>query len=144
MNQPIRGLRLDAVPEYFGAGLDKDVDAAVRAAIKSLEDQGATVTEVSLPHSKYAIAVYYLVATAEASSNLARYDGMHYGHRASKAEDLIDLVSTTAAKGRPRGQTPNHARRRAAAGYRDAYYVNALKIRRLIKQDFDRRSRSWM
>ena len=111
----------------------------MRAALKVYEKLGATLEEVSLPHSPYALAAYYLVATAEASSNLARYDGMHYGHRTKEKADLID----TYAKSRGEGFGKEVKRRIMlgtyvlSSGYKDAYYLKALKVRRLIKNDFD-------
>src|SRR5262249_51350968 len=126
--------------EYFGAGLDAEVEQAVRAAVQVYADQGATVKEVSLPHSPYAVATYYLVATAEASSNLARYDGVHYGYRAPKYDNLIDMYARTRGEGfgaevKRRVMLGTYA---LSSGYKDAYYVKALKVRRLIKDDFDR------
>ncbi|MGL4462472.1 MAG: amidase family protein, partial [Planctomycetia bacterium] len=119
--------------------LDAEVAAAVQAAVKNLESLGATVVEVDLPHAKYCIATYYLVATAEASSNLARYDGIHYGHRAAKFADLETLYSASRSEG-----FGAEVKRRImlgtfslSEGYRDAYYVKALQVRRLIKNDFD-------
>src|SRR5205807_9754085 len=126
--------------EYFGSGLDAEVEQSVRAALKVYERLGATIKEVSLPNSPYAVAVYYLVATAEASSNLARYDGVHYGYRAKSFANLIDMVCRT--RGEAFGQ---EVKRRImlgtyvlSSGYKDAYYVKALKVRRLIKEDFDK------
>lgn len=139
LSEPLQGLRIGIVPEHFQSGLDAEVETAVREAIAVLEKQGASVKEVHLPNSKYGIAVYYLVATAEASSNLARYDGVHYGWRAEKFSDMIDMYSTT----RGEGFGPEVKRRimlgtfALSAGYRDAYYLQALKVRRLIKDDFD-------
>ncbi|HVJ83396.1 MAG TPA: Asp-tRNA(Asn)/Glu-tRNA(Gln) amidotransferase subunit GatA [Planctomycetia bacterium] len=134
------GLRIGVAREYFGEGLDLEVGAAVREAIEVFKSHGASVADVSLPHSKYAIATYYLVATAEASSNLARYDGTHYGHRTKTFTDLEDLTSATRGEG-----FGSEVKRRIllgafalSSGYRDAYYVKALKLRRLIRQDYDR------
>jgi len=136
---PIKPLTIGVAKEYFGGGLDSEVEASIRTAIKEYEKLGATVKEVSLPHSKYAIAVYYLVATAEASSNLARYDGMHYGHRTKGKHDLISTYSRTRAEGfgkevQRRIMLGTYA---LSSGYKDAYYLKALKVRRLIKNDFD-------
>ncbi|MSR54305.1 MAG: Asp-tRNA(Asn)/Glu-tRNA(Gln) amidotransferase subunit GatA [Gemmataceae bacterium] len=136
---PIKPLTIGVAKEYFGGGLDSEVEASIRTALKEYEKLGATVKEVSLPHSKYAIAVYYLVATAEASSNLARYDGMHYGHRAKGKLDLISMYSRTRAEGfgqevQRRIMLGTYA---LSSGYKDAYYLKALKVRRLIKNDFD-------
>jgi aspartyl-tRNA(Asn)/glutamyl-tRNA(Gln) amidotransferase subunit A len=126
--------------EYFEEGLDAEVEQAVRSALKVYEGLGARVREVSLPHSKYAIATYYLVATAEASSNLARYDGVHYGYRAPKYGNLIDMYSRTRGQGfgaevKRRLMLGTYA---LSSGYKDQYYVKALKVRRLIHDDFDR------
>jgi aspartyl-tRNA(Asn)/glutamyl-tRNA(Gln) amidotransferase subunit A len=139
VNDPVKPLVIGAPKEYFGGGLDSEVEGAIRLALKEYEKLGATVKEVSLPHSKYAVAVYYLVATAEASSNLARYDGMHYGYRAPGKRDLIATYSRTRAEGfgkevQRRIMLGTYA---LSSGYKDAYYVKALKVRRLIKNDFD-------
>jgi len=134
------GLRLGVPKEYFGAGLDSEVRASVEAAIAALVAKGATRVEVSLPMTEYGIAAYYIVAPCEASSNLARYDGVHYGHRSKEYEDVIDLM----AKSREQGFGPEVTRRiilgtfALSSGYYDAYYNRALKVRRRIKQDFDR------
>jgi aspartyl-tRNA(Asn)/glutamyl-tRNA(Gln) amidotransferase subunit A len=116
------------------------VEAAVREAIRVYEHQGATVKDVSLPHSAHAVATYYIVATAEASSNLARYDGVHYGYRAGRFDNLIDMYSRSRGEG-----FGAEVKRRImlgtyvlSSGYKDAYYVKALKVRRLIKEDFDK------
>jgi aspartyl-tRNA(Asn)/glutamyl-tRNA(Gln) amidotransferase subunit A len=140
VDEPVRPLTVGVPREYFGGGLDAEVEQAVRAALKVYEGLGATVKEVSLPHSPYAIATYYLVATAEASSNLARYDGVHYGHRAKEHGDLIDMYCRSRGEGfgkevQRRIMLGTYA---LSSGYKDAYYVKALKVRRLIKEDFDR------
>jgi aspartyl-tRNA(Asn)/glutamyl-tRNA(Gln) amidotransferase subunit A len=140
VNDPVKPLTIGVAKEYFGGGLDSEVESAIRTALKEYEKVGATVKEVSLPHSPYAVAVYYLVATAEASSNLARYDGMHYGHRAKGKLDLIATYSRTRAEGfgkevQRRIMLGTYA---LSSGYKDAYYVKALKVRRLIKDDFDK------
>jgi aspartyl-tRNA(Asn)/glutamyl-tRNA(Gln) amidotransferase subunit A len=140
LDQPVKPLTIGVAREYFGEGLDAEVEQAVRSAMQVYKDQGATLKEVSLPHSQYAIAVYYIVATAEASSNLARYDGVHYGHRAPKFGDLISMYERT----RGEGFGPEVQRRvmlgtyALSSGYYDAYYLKAMKVRRLIKEDFDR------
>jgi aspartyl-tRNA(Asn)/glutamyl-tRNA(Gln) amidotransferase subunit A len=140
LEEAIRPLTIGVAREFWGEGLDAEVERAVRAALKVYEGLGATVREISLPHSQYAIATYYLVATAEASSNLARYDGVHYGHRAAKYAGLADMV----AKSREEGFGSEVKRRimlgtyALSSGYIDAYYLKALKVRRLIKEDFDR------
>jgi aspartyl-tRNA(Asn)/glutamyl-tRNA(Gln) amidotransferase subunit A len=136
----VRGLRLGVPREYFSEGLDPEVEAAVREALKAYERMGATLVEVSLPHTKYALAAYYLIAPAEASSNLARYDGVRYGLRAQEARGLRELYGQT----RERGFGPEVKRRimlgtyALSAGYYDAYYLRAQKVRTLIRQDFGR------
>jgi aspartyl-tRNA(Asn)/glutamyl-tRNA(Gln) amidotransferase subunit A len=139
LNQSIKGLKIGVPKEFFGEGLDAEVEAAVRLALKEYEKQGAKLVDVSLPHSPYALAAYYIVAPAEASSNLARFDGMHYGHRTKEKADLIG----TYAKSRAEGFGKEVQRRIMigtyvlSSGYKDAYYVKALKIRRLVKKDYD-------
>jgi len=139
LDQPIQPLRIGVAREYFGSGLDSKVESAIRSALKEFEKLGAVVKDVSLPHSKYAIAAYYLVATAEASSNLSRYDGVHFGHRAAAFNGLFDMN----ARSREEGFGAEVKRRimlgtfALSSGYKDAYYTKALQIRRLIKNDFD-------
>jgi aspartyl-tRNA(Asn)/glutamyl-tRNA(Gln) amidotransferase subunit A len=140
VDDPVRPLTIGVAREYFGAGLDREVERSVRAALKVYEGLGATIKEVSLPHSPYAVATYYLVATAEASSNLARYDGVHFGHRAKSFANMIDMYCRSRAEGfgkevQRRVMLGTYA---LSSGYKDAYYVKALKVRRLIKDDFDR------
>jgi aspartyl-tRNA(Asn)/glutamyl-tRNA(Gln) amidotransferase subunit A len=133
-------LRIGIAEEYFAEGLDAEVAAAVRTAVGVLQDAGATLVPVSLPHSRYAVAAYYLIACSEASSNLARYDGIHYGHRAEKFDDLVDLYSQS----RSEGFGPEVKRRimlgtyALSAGYYDAYYLKALRVRRKIQEDFQK------
>jgi aspartyl-tRNA(Asn)/glutamyl-tRNA(Gln) amidotransferase subunit A len=141
LQKPIRGLRLGLPREYFGAGLEPAVEQAVRAALTVFEGLGVEVVEISLPHTEYAVATYYIVATAEASSNLARYDGAHYGYRTARpVEDIVDMYSYTRAEG-----FGDEVKRRImlgtyalSSGYYDAYYLKGQKVRALIKQDFDR------
>jgi aspartyl-tRNA(Asn)/glutamyl-tRNA(Gln) amidotransferase subunit A len=140
LEQPIRPLTIGVAREYFGAGLDAEVEQSIRAALKLYERMGAVVKETSLPASPFAVAAYYIVATAEASSNLARYDGVHYGYRAPSFENLIDMYCRS--RGEALGQ---EVKRRImlgtyvlSSGYKDAYYIKALKVRRLIKEDFDK------
>lgn len=140
LEQPLDSLTIGVAREFFAAGLDAEVEAAVREALAVYKSRGATIRDVSLPHSPYAVATYYLVATAEASSNLARFDGVHFGHRSSTHKDLIDMVCKTRGEGFGR-----EVKRRImlgayalSSGYIDAYYLKALKVRRLIKNDFDR------
>jgi len=135
----VKGLRLGVPKEYFvGGGLQPEVEQAVRKAIQVLEDMGAELVEVALPHTDYGLAVYYLVATAEASANLARFDGIRYGYRA-QAETLEDMY----CRSRGEGFGPEVTRRimlgtyALSAGYYDAYYLKAQKARTLIKGDFD-------
>jgi aspartyl-tRNA(Asn)/glutamyl-tRNA(Gln) amidotransferase subunit A len=139
LDQPVKPLTIGVAKEYFSEGLDSEVESAVRAALKVYEKLGAKIVDVSLPHSRYAIATYYIVATAEASSNLARYDGVHYGHRAEQYTDLIHMYSRSRGEGfgpevRLRIMLGTFA---LSSGYKDAYYVKGLKVRRLIKNDFD-------
>jgi aspartyl-tRNA(Asn)/glutamyl-tRNA(Gln) amidotransferase subunit A len=134
------GLRLGIPKEYFIEGMDPDVERAVREAVRVLEKLGAKTTEVSLPHTGYAVATYYILATAEASSNLARYDGVKYGYRGKPAKDLLGMYM----KSRAEGFGPEVKRRimlgtyGLSAGYYDAYYRKAQCVRTLVKQDFDR------
>ncbi len=133
-------LTIGVAKEHFGEGLDSEVEAAIREALRLYESLGATIKEVSLPHSRYAVATYYLIATAEASSNLARYDGMHFSRRTAAKADLI----ATFAKSRGEGFGAEVKRRimlgtfALSSGYKDAYYLKAMKVRRLIKDDFDK------
>lgn len=140
IDEPVRPLTIGVAKEYFTEGLDAEVEQSIRAALKVYEQLGAAVKEISLPTSPFAVAAYYVVATAEASSNLARYDGVHYGYRARSFENLIDMYCRT--RGEAFGQ---EVKRRVmlgtyvlSSGYKDAYYVKALKVRRLIKEDFDK------
>jgi aspartyl-tRNA(Asn)/glutamyl-tRNA(Gln) amidotransferase subunit A len=134
----LAGLRIGMPSEYFQAGMDPAVEAAVRGGIETLVAQGAKVVPVSLPHTSYAVPTYYLVCTAEASSNLARYDGVKYGHRTENAVSLEELYSRT----RGEGFGPEPKRRIVLgtyvlrSGYYDAYYAKAQRVRRLIAEDF--------
>lgn len=135
----VRGLSVGVPREYFGAGIDAEVKGAVTAALDLLAELGAEVGECSLPHTEYALATYYLIAPAEASSNLARYDGVRYGHRAAGAGDFVTMYKKT----RQEGFGPEVRRRimlgtyALSAGYYDAYYLKALKVRTLIRRDFE-------
>jgi len=136
----LRKFRLGIPREYFVEGMDPEVEAAVRKAVEALKALGATCEEVSLPHTEYAVAVYYLVATAEASSNLARYDGVKYGYRSNRHDDLLDMYSSTRAEGfgaevKRRIMLGTYA---LSSGYYEAYYLKAQKVRTLIRQDFAR------
>ncbi len=165
LEQPLAGLRLGIVREHFAAGLDPSIEEAIRQAVEVYQSLGATIQEISLPHSKYAVATYYVIAPSEASSNLARYDGVHYGHRTDESQLQAELNARRQqlqAAGDERGldQLDNglvrmyrlsraegfgpEVKRRImlgtyalSAGYYDAYYLKALKVRRLIRQDFD-------
>ena len=134
----VKGLRIGVPKEYFVSGIQPSVEQAVREGVRQLERNGAAIREISLPHTDYAVAVYYIVATAEASSNLARYDGMRYGHRA-RAKDLTETYMLSRAQ----GFGPEVKRRiilgtyALSAGYYDAYYLKAQRVRTLIKRDFD-------
>jgi aspartyl-tRNA(Asn)/glutamyl-tRNA(Gln) amidotransferase subunit A len=137
---PLKGLILGVVREHFTAGLDAEVEQAVREALRVYEELGAAIKDVSLPHSPFAVATYYLVATAEASSNLARYDGVHFGHRAAEYDGLVDMYCRSRGEG-----FGNEVKRRImlgtyalSSGYKDAYYLKALQVRRLIKDDYDK------
>ena len=136
----VRGLKIGIPAEYFIEGMDPEVEAAIREAITTLERLGAVRVPVTLPHTEYAIATYYLVATAEASSNLGRYDGVKYGYRTPTSEHLIDMYMKTRREGfgaevKRRIMLGTYA---LSAGYYDAYYLKALKVRTLIRQDFSR------
>jgi len=134
-----KGIRIGVPREYFGQGIEPEVEAAVRAAADTYRGLGAEVVDISLPHTEYAIATYYIIATAEASSNLARYDGVHYGHRTQDDVDIVELYSRSRAE----GFGPEVKRRimlgtfALSSGYYDAYYLKALKARQLVKRDFD-------
>ncbi len=134
----LKGLRIGLPQEYFIEGLDDDVRKAVEQAAVTYRDLGAEIIEVNLPHTAYAVACYYLIATAEASSNLARYDGVRYGLRADNAENLIDMYMQSRAAGfgaevKRRIMLGTYA---LSSGYYDAYYLKAQKVRTLIRQDF--------
>ncbi len=134
----VKGLRIGLPKEYFIEGLDPDVKKAMDEAIATLRGLGAEFVEMSLPHTDYAIAVYYLVATAEASSNLARYDGVRFGHRNPDARGLLDMYMVSRDEGfgaevKRRIMLGTYA---LSAGYYDAYYLKAQKVRTLIMQDF--------
>ena len=135
----IKGLKIGIPREYYGEGIDPDVARGIQSGIQTLIDLGAEVSECSLPHTEYAIPAYYLIATAEASSNLARYDGVRYGYRAD-AEDVLGMFKKTRAEGfgqevKRRIMLGTYA---LSSGYYDAYYLKAQKVRTLIKQDFDK------
>ncbi len=136
----LQGVKIGIPKEYFGQGLDPEVNKVVRSGITMLEEAGAEVVEVSLPHTEYCVAVYYLIAPAEASSNLARFDGVRYGLRDTKAESLIDMYRSTRSQG-----FGDEVKRRIligtyalSSGYYDAYYKKASQVRTLIKDDFNK------
>ncbi|WP_286748616.1 Asp-tRNA(Asn)/Glu-tRNA(Gln) amidotransferase subunit GatA [Marinobacter sp. UBA2688] len=138
LNEPLTGLRIGLPKEYFAGNLSAAMEEQVRGAIREYEKLGATVKEVSLPHADLAIAAYYVIAPAEASANLSRFDGARYGYRCEDPKDLLDMYTRTRAEG-----FGTEVKRRIlvgtyalSAGYFDAYYLKAQKVRRLIQQDF--------
>jgi aspartyl-tRNA(Asn)/glutamyl-tRNA(Gln) amidotransferase subunit A len=137
-DRPVEGLRIGVPAEYFAEGLDAEVRAAIEAGIAALKTAGCTVKPVSLPHTKYAIPTYYLVATAEASANLARFDGVRYGYRSAASDTLSDLYSHSRDEGfgaevKRRILLGTYA---LSAGYYDAYYLKAQQVRRLLAEEF--------
>jgi aspartyl-tRNA(Asn)/glutamyl-tRNA(Gln) amidotransferase subunit A len=158
-------LRLGLVREHFGEGLEPETEKAVREAVEVYKSLGATIKDISLPHGKYGVATYYIIAPCEASSNLARYDGVHYGHRtdekkmvaaladertkliaagkSAEADKLDNALVRLYRQSRAEGFGPEVKRRimigtyALSAGYYDAYYLKALKVRRLIRKDYD-------
>jgi aspartyl-tRNA(Asn)/glutamyl-tRNA(Gln) amidotransferase subunit A len=138
LEKPVRGLKLGVPQEYFGEGLDDEVRGAVETAIQKLAKLGYEIVPIALPHTKYAIPTYYIVATAEASSNLARFDGVRYGFRAGDARSLSEMYRRTRDQGfgaevKRRIMLGTYA---LSAGYYDAYYLKAQKVRTLLAQDF--------
>jgi aspartyl-tRNA(Asn)/glutamyl-tRNA(Gln) amidotransferase subunit A len=138
LNASIEGLRIGVPKEFFGEGLASDVRSAIDAALKEYAKLGAKIVEVSLPRAEVGIPVYYVIAPAEASSNLSRFDGVKFGHRARQYADLIDMYKTTRAEG-----FGDEVKRRImigtyvlSHGYYDAYYLQAQKVRRMIADDF--------
>jgi aspartyl-tRNA(Asn)/glutamyl-tRNA(Gln) amidotransferase subunit A len=138
LGRDLKGIRLGLPKEYMLEGIDQQVKAAIDAAVKQLQSLGAEIVDVSLPHTDYAIAAYYIIATAEASANLARFDGVRYGHRAENPKDLLDHYGRTREEG-----FGAEVKRRIilgtyvlSSGYYDAYYLRAQKVRQLIRQDF--------
>ena len=138
LNNSLQGLRIGIPKEYFGHGLAPEIESAVRAAIKEFEKLGATIKEISLPNTELAVPCYYVVAPAEASANLSRFDGVRYGYRCDNPKDLNDLYTRTREEG-----FGDEVKRRIligtyvlSAGYYDAYYRKAQQVRRVIKQDF--------
>lgn len=139
LTQPVKGLRLGIPKEYFVAGMEAGVEKALQEAMREFEKLGLTLKEVSLPHTKYGLPVYYLILFAEASANLARFDGVRFGYAAPDAADVIDLYLRT----RREGFGPEVKRRimlgayTLSAGYYDAYYLKAQRVRTLLRQDFE-------
>ena len=138
LGRDLKGIRLGLPKEYMIEGIDPQVKAAIDAALKQLQSLGAEIVDVTLPHTDYAIATYYIIATAEASANLARFDGVRYGHRAENPKDLLDHYGRTREEG-----FGAEVKRRIilgtyvlSSGYYDAYYLRAQKVRQLIRQDF--------
>ncbi|TFW17219.1 Asp-tRNA(Asn)/Glu-tRNA(Gln) amidotransferase subunit GatA, partial [Massilia arenosa] len=138
LDKPLTGLRIGVPQEYFGEGLSADVETAVRTALDQFVQLGATLVDITLPKTALSIPTYYIIAPAEASSNLSRFDGVRYGHRAAEYKDLQDMYKKTRAEG-----FGKEVQRRIMVGtyvlchgYYDAYYVQAQKIRRLIADDF--------
>jgi aspartyl-tRNA(Asn)/glutamyl-tRNA(Gln) amidotransferase subunit A len=139
LEKPVRGLKIGVAKEYLGEGLVPEVRKSVEAAIQKIASLGCEIVEVSLPNTEYAIPTYYIIATAEASSNLARFDGVRYGYRARDARNLSQMYRRT----RDQGFGPEVKRRimlgtyALSAGYYDAYYLKAQKVRALLTRDFD-------
>jgi len=138
IGKPVRGMRLGVPGEYFGEGVDREVRAAIEAAIQLLAQAGAEIVPISLPHTTYAVPTYYVIATAEASANLARYDGVRYGYRSSNTRTLADMYRKTRDEG-----FGAEVKRRImlgtyvlSSGYYDAYYLKAQKVRTLLARDF--------
>lgn len=145
LTKDIRGKRIGIPKEYFGEGLDERIKKLIDDAVRVLKDNGAVVEECSLPLSQYALAVYYILASAEASSNLARFDGIRYGHRSEDSKDFVDIYYKSRSEGfgkevKRRIMLGTYA---LSAGYYDAYYKKALKVRKLIKDDFQRIFKSY-
>jgi aspartyl-tRNA(Asn)/glutamyl-tRNA(Gln) amidotransferase subunit A len=139
IDKPVKGLKVGVAKEYFGEGLEPETRATIETAIQKLAGLGCEIVEVSLPHTKYAIPAYYLVATAEASSNLARFDGVRYGHRATGARTLSDMYRRSREEGfgaevKRRIMLGTYA---LSAGYYDAYYLKAQRVRTLLTRDFE-------
>ncbi len=138
LERSIKGLRIGVPAEFFGDGLDPEVRRCVEDAINDYAREGAQLVDIHIPHLKYAVACYYLIGTAEASSNLARFDGVHYGHRAA-ADEIVDLYSASRSEGfgtevKRRIMLGTYA---LSSGYYDAYYGKAMRVRTRIRQDYD-------
>jgi aspartyl-tRNA(Asn)/glutamyl-tRNA(Gln) amidotransferase subunit A len=149
VRQPLKGLRLGVAREHYGPGLNGEVEAAVREALRVYQSLGAKLVDISLPHAKYAVATYYVIAPCEASGNLARYDGAHYGYRAGGDRAAVGAADSDSPlvrmyrDSRAEGLGPEVKRRimlgtyALSAGYYEAFYLKALKVRRLIRRDYD-------
>nr|VFJ52517.1 MAG: aspartyl/glutamyl-tRNA(Asn/Gln) amidotransferase subunit A [Candidatus Kentron sp. DK] len=140
LSAPLQGIKVGLPREWYGEGLDSGVRERVEAALQTLTSLGAELMDIELPHSRYCIPCYYVIAMSEASSNLSRYDGVRFGHRCEAPKDLLDLYTRSRAEGfgmevKRRIMTGTFS---LSAGYYDAYYLKALKVRRLIAEDFDR------
>jgi aspartyl-tRNA(Asn)/glutamyl-tRNA(Gln) amidotransferase subunit A len=139
LSRPVRGMRLGIPKEFFGAGLDAEVRSIIETGIRNAGALGCELVEISLPHTEYAIADYYIIAPAEASSNLARFDGVRYGYRVPDPQDLLDMYKRTRSEGfgeevKRRIMIGTYA---LSSGYYEAYYGRAMRVRTLIKQDYD-------
>jgi len=140
LRRDIKGIKLGVPKEYFVRGMDPEVEEAVKRAIRQMEGLGAEIVEVTLPHTEYGLAVYYIIAPSEASSNLARYDGVKYGYRAPNTSNLLEMYMKTRAEGfgtevKRRIMLGTYA---LSSGYYDAYYKKAQQVRRLVKEDFEK------
>ncbi len=139
IGKPLSELRIGIVREHFAEGLHVDVESAIQTTLDVYRSLGAKIRDIALPHSRYAVATYYLIASSEASSNLARYDGVHYGDRADQFDKMVDMYAASRGEGfgaevKRRIMLGTYA---LSSGYYDAYYLKALKVRRLIQSDFD-------
>jgi aspartyl-tRNA(Asn)/glutamyl-tRNA(Gln) amidotransferase subunit A len=139
LNGEIKGVRVGVPSEYFIKGIDVEVEQSVKKAIRLVEDLGCSIEEITLPHTEYAVSTYYIIAPSEASSNLARYDGVRYGFRVSNPNSLIDMYCGTRARGfgaevKRRIMIGTYA---LSAGYYEAYYLKAQRVRTLVKRDFE-------
>jgi len=146
LKDDIKGIRIGYAKEFFGEGLDDGVRESIESSLKIFESLGAEIKEISLPYLDYALAAYYIVSSAEASSNLARYDGIRYGHVATKYADLIDMYMVSRSEGfgkevKRRIMLGTYA---LSSGYYDAYYNKALKVRTLIKKIMKKHLKMWM
>jgi aspartyl-tRNA(Asn)/glutamyl-tRNA(Gln) amidotransferase subunit A len=140
LDEPLKGMKIGIVPEHMGLGISESVKKSMQESMELYKSLGAELVNVELPHGKYAVAIYYLIAPSEASSNLSRYDGVHYGYRAEGYSNLLEMYCKTRGEGfgaevKRRIMLGTYA---LSAGYYDAYYLKALKVRRLVSQDFDK------